>query len=254
MKISPILFSAEMVRAIVPGNKTITRRVVQKLPRISADIHSYDLKGTADKWPDFVYPKCPYGKPGDLLWVRENWQPLGFSTPESREYCIKFPADGGEITGYLSESDYEKYLTMIHDEIVKKFGQVDKKGNPVPYNKLNVRPGIHLWKAFARIWLQVMDVRIERLNEISNVDAKAEGIKKIDPDKVVGEKKTLYANYLDQNTATTNPIESFKSLWQSINGYDSWEANPWVWVVEFEVLTVNGWDCLPSEIREGFTI
>ncbi|WP_199748421.1 hypothetical protein [Pedobacter sp. KBW01] len=219
-KISPILFSSEMVRAIISGNKTMTRRIVKPMPRIANVKTCNTLDDMYSKFAD-LFPH-PYGKPGDLLWVRENYrycQPFG---PESLNYQFIDNATGESVPDETCYKiiDYEKW-----------------------------RPSIHLPKTAARIWLQILNVRIERLKQISKSDAKAEGIKQIDPTKILGGTCPVYYNYLNNDTATDNPVASFYSLWESINGINSWDANPWVWVVEFEVLTINGWNCVPEKIR-----
>jgi hypothetical protein len=220
MKISPILFSAEMVRSILTGNKTITRRIVKPMPRI-ADVKTCDTL-------DIMYSKFhelfpdPYGKPGDLLWVRENYrycQPFG---PESLNYQFIDNTTG----------------TPVPDDMCYKVNDYEKW-----------RPSIHLPKDAARIWLKVLKVRIERLNKINVSDAKAEGIKQIDPASVLGSTIPVYLNYMDPDSATDEPVESFKTLWQSINGADNWDENPWVWVIEFEIISVSGWDNVPDLIK-----
>jgi hypothetical protein len=175
MKERPIIFQTKMVKAILEGRKTHTRRVVGKGRWHNRFIVSdspvkYEIASTHD---------CPYGKAGDLLWVRETWAPLG-DYPKCN-YSFMYKAD--------TELSYSKWKLSIH-----------------------------MPKDAARIWLQVEDVRVERLHDITKDDAIAEGIRDGDP----------------------MPVIQFKNLWQSINGPESWEQNPFVWVIKFKVLSTTG--------------
>lgn len=198
----PIIFSGEMVRAILDGRKTQTRRIVnppimnvwgQGVPNcqpshycVYARIASY---GEPDTWI-----KCPYGKPGDLLWVRETWKYKDFGLNWVK---VKYRADS---------------------EIIKY--SFDKRQPFKGKNTWNWQPSIFMPRWASRITLKITGVRVERLQDISEQDAIAEGCK---PWKgVPGD---------GERTAR----QAFVQLWNSINakrGY-SWGSNPWVWVVEF---------------------
>jgi hypothetical protein len=183
----PILFSAPMVRAILEGKKTQTRRIVKpQPPEWINELHGNELSKRApyhiedDEQRVFGwgfqddhdrYYKFPYGKLGDRLWVRETHCQYG--------------------DGYIYRADYGQF-TPISDGI----------GGPW-------KPSIHMPRKASRINLEIESVRVEGLNDISEADAKAEGI------------------------ATSKPEFSFMTLWKSINGPDSWDSNPWVWVVQF---------------------
>lgn len=208
----PILFSAPMVCAILDGSKTQTRRVMKPQPTVSEsgwfswDGHAPGSPYGAyaanhidrDSINIFVGGCCPYGKPGDRLWVRET-------------FC---EWDDGFVYAATC-SDQERS--------VSKF-----------------KPSIHMPRRASRINLEITVVRVERLNDISEKDAIAEGIEDI------GNVITCWKDYQadgafrDANgmqkggIATMHPIDSFKSLWEFINGAGSWDANPWVWVVEFK--------------------
>jgi hypothetical protein len=189
----PILFSGAMVRAILDGSKTQTRRIVK--------VRGLDFIGGKGQENDpaawgYPYPDregyadltdgiaCPYGKPGDRLWVRETW---GISARVS--------TDGNERR--LREQDLTHLLyraTADHDS--------DRW-----------RPSIHMPRWASRTTLEVESVRVERLQDISEEDAKAEGV----------------MWYQDMSNA-----EVFQTLWESINGPGSWDANPWVWVITFK--------------------
>lgn len=173
MKERPILFSAPMVRALLTGTKTQTRRIA--IPKRSIEP---------------MTDECPYGQPGDRLWVREAWRVEGKHTDSYSPSCIEINR------AHFGRIDYEASITW----------------NKSMYGKL--RPSIHMPRWASRITLEVTGVRVERLQDISEADARAEGISRADcPDW----------------HATTD----YRALWESINGPGSWDANPWVWVVEF---------------------
>jgi hypothetical protein len=207
MKHTPILFSTAMVQAILDGRKTQTRRVVKPQPDGFVDDPHYETivpyngkivnglplaKSVGGLSPAI---KCPYGQPGDVLWVRETW-------------CPDFI-----------------------DEVVMRY--VYKADNNE--DRWKWKPSIHMPREAARLFLRIKSVRVERLLEISEEDALAEGIGRI---KVPHRNYELvYRDYLHHGVFFPVPLPSFTSLWQSINGPESWEANPWVWVVEFERIT-----------------
>jgi len=199
MKEIPILFSTPMVLALIEGRKTMTRRMVKGTP----------LKWLDDFTSEYVaMPEnglCPYGKPGDLLWVRE-----GFSEPVVHDGC---------------EPDY--YF---------------KADNNIRTTGYKWKPSIHMPKVAARIWLGVTDVKVERLQQISKEEAIAEGIlhdeigfKDYDMERAKGYGHPDY-DYPHVQDARI----SFQSLWRSINGWESWNINPWVWCVSFKVLSTTG--------------
>lgn len=207
----PMLFSTPMVQATLDDRKTNTRRlralnfINEKPDRYK--FHGIDDNGCAlfeDLQPE-ITPwisaiKCPYGKLGDLLWVRETH----IETP------------GGKFH-YKADIPIEKDLN--------RKGYID-----TGHSWAKWKPSIHMQKRGARIWLRVTDVRVERLNEISEHDAIAEGW----PGNVC----VLGDSYC--NCAGYNPISWYEMLWESINGPGSWALNPWVWVIKFEVLSKTG--------------
>lgn len=192
MKERPILFSAPMVRAIIDGSKTQTRRVVKPQPIYDGKFaggwkvvgkHGHE----AATCGPLVSELCPYGHPGDRLWVRENFCPI---YPQDPHY------NGGRPIEYDYGATYQ-HGYRLGDLIGKK-----KKW----------KPSIHMPRIASRITLEITGVRVERLQDISEADAQAEGV------------------VWEQGQTATNV---FESLWESINGPESWEANPWVWVVGF---------------------
>lgn len=191
----PILFSGPMVRAILEGRKTQTRRVV---------------KGIALRWleddgftPEFVSDPgnrlCPYGKPGDRLWVRET-----FGHTKGNGIRTVYRADGEEPKELLSER-------RVHG--------------------MKWKPSIHMPRWASRITLEIKNIRAERLKDISCEDAVSEGIERINS---VGPLKTMGWKDYGDGPGFMDPITSFQSLWNSINGAGSWALNPWVWIIEFE--------------------
>lgn len=222
MAIKPILFNTEMVRAILDGRKTCTRRVVKPQPDekhgypigiIQGSTEKKDIGcmafGASEYGGSFQYAKAPY-LPEDILYVRETWQYL-------------YELDGNEQV----IEDTGKYYYAATDTIPFDT-YVDENG--VGHDHAPWRPSIHMPKDAARIWLKVTDVRVERLRDITLGDIKKEGI--------YDNYKTYSKEYLENLRAGTYP-KVFAELWDSTikksdrNRY-GWEASPWVWVIEFE--------------------
>lgn len=210
MKESPIIFNTEMVQAILEGRKTQTRRIFKDHPRLASDVSKVDLAMWFNDYDEYILSFSQYGKTGDLLWVKETFQ-RNFSSHVSHQ-------------GYLYKTDIGfkdvNYRIWCYEKKGEYFDHYDRQ--------FSWKPSIHMPKAAARIWLKITDIRIERLMDISNEDAIAEGI------KIVG--KYRYKNYLkDLNKDFfLSPLPSFRSLFESINGEQIWKANPWVWVITFE--------------------
>lgn len=225
MKERQILFSAPMVRAILAGTKTQTRRVVKPQPPITTTGVSTwhhpddDTKG-AHFWswgpdpkkpvldyiqPDWALP-CPYGQTGDRLWVRES-------------FCPIYPQDPHYNGGWPIEYDYQ--ATYKHGDRLGDLIGVKKKWTP----------SIHMPRRASRITLEVTGVRMERLQDISIEDCKSEGAWGPD-ESIVGK----VAKHFGIDILAANPYLAYRMIWESINGPGSWEANPWVWVVEFKRL------------------
>lgn len=199
MKHIPILFSTEMVQAILEGRKKMTRRT-KGIPDFKAeDYKCFDLGGgwyffERNKYSfDRMEVKAPYSI-GDILWVRESFASSPF-----------------DDNVFVYKADAFKHINTP--------------------NKHKYKPSIHMPKDACRIFLKVTDVRVERLHMITEQDAVYEGI--LYYGKGVGA-KTQFKNYYDTGGWFQNPIMSFESLWAKINGQSSWDANPWVWVISFE--------------------
>jgi hypothetical protein len=180
----PILFSAPMVRALLDGSKTQTRRVVKPTPEWIGQSGVLSYRGRVG----LPHALCPYGQPGDRLWVRETHMDLGA--------CYLYRADAA--------AEQERAIVAPRQ----------------PW-----RPAIHMPRAASRITLEITGVRVERLQDISEDDALAEGCSST---AIVHEDGEDYTGHYAS--------EEYQDLWESINGPGSWEANPWVWVVEFKRL------------------
>lgn len=195
VKERPILFNAEMVRAVLGGRKTVTRRVVKPQPD---HFHVFDGRKEPCVSDDSLLPgptcageiPCPYGVPGDRLWVREAFRLRADQDhkPPRDDWWKSgawYAADGAQPTGC--------------------------GGGPG-----RLRPSIHMPRWASRITLEVTDVRVERVQDISEEDARAEGMR-----------INIYQQKMTRR-------DHFKALWDSIHGDGAWERNDWVWVVTFK--------------------
>ncbi|WP_341959261.1 hypothetical protein [Pseudomonas sp. RC10] len=176
MKERPILFSAPMVRAIVDGSKTVTRREVKKRAALDCLAAGFEpafltLSGNADL--------CPYGQPGDRLWVRETWAEVG-----------------------IAQADPDKKWFVY-----RECDNLTDYGGPW-------KPSIFMPRRACRILLEITAVRVERLQDITQEQAELEGVA------------------CDMSAWTFR--DHFQQLWEAINGAGAWNANPWVWAVEFK--------------------
>lgn len=208
----PILFSAPMVRALLAGTKTQTRRIVKDSAWVMDDCDAgYD--GQTIGVPPYIdRTRCPYGQPGDRLWVRENWQAWDRI---SHEYDEAEPWDKDRRGGLTFAQYYAE-----HGRPHKVTYEADPEYSG-PWN-----PSIHMPRWASRITLEITGVRVERLQEISHRDAAAEGWPADDEARALAEHAP--------GCADDAAIEWYADLWDSINGRSSWDANPWVWVVEFK--------------------
>lgn len=209
MAIKPILFNAEMVRAILDGRKTCTRRRVRFLPGENPRWTGYIRNGlmlyNGRNEPCII--KLPY-QPGDILYVRETWEHFDCCCCEGDEHgnCYQEPQQN------VLNKSYGCYMYRATDEI---------------YGDARWHPSIHMPKEAARIWLKVTGVRMERLQEITEVGIQKEGVE-VDPKECAGKFDFISELFL-----------LFQRLWNStikksdLDRY-GWDASPWVWVIEFE--------------------
>lgn len=211
MKERPILFSGAMVRAILEGRKTQTRRVVKDPICTNKEIYA---DAGLTWYGNFGLRKpCKFGDIGDRLWVRE--------TAKYKRYggLWVFDVFDHAEANVIYEADKESKYFMLDSDTMKKF----KEGK---------KPSIFMPRWASRITLEIVSVRVESLVDISEHDAKAEGIEQ-DENKLF-KCYTPKAGWL----AIDDPVESYKTLWDSINGMGSWYDNPWVWVIEFKKVEV----------------
>ena len=218
MRERPIIFSGEMVRAILDGRKTQTRRVVKPLPSSMLDLptgRQWPLRITK-AWPDIEYTiACPYGHHGDRLWVRETWAPMDallFSSEQSPPQSIAYRADRSAV--------------IFGGDLVPRTADTRN----LNWERVRWRPSIHMPRWASRITLEVTDVRVERVQDISSADARAEGVER--GATCTDDNEWFYVAGKQHRIAKL----AFAALWDSINGAGAWSANPWVWVVEFRRL------------------
>ncbi|MDY3694589.1 MAG: hypothetical protein SO066_07965 [Proteus mirabilis] len=202
MKERGIIFNAEMVRAILDGRKTQTRRVMKVQPVLNGDrweVYSASVEKGNKSIPvtpwGSIENNCPFGKVGDRLWVRETFG--------NRVVRDALGGTGEFITYRASEPDAVYCTCASGDDIPMKW-----------------KPSIHMPRWASRITLEITDVRVERLNDISNDDAKSEGC--------------WYGRGGGTPDKALTPSDQFPTLWEEIYGDGSWSSNPWVWVIEFK--------------------
>lgn len=191
MKERPILFSGEMVRAILVGRKTQTRRVVkdpENFGCLTGDCPHEKQLECDQAIACFAVESCPYGSVGDRLWVKET-HGINRTCPMVDDLsCV----GRGWIHYAADDSGCPRTL-------------VDK-----------LRPSIFMFRNWSRITLEIVSVRVERLQQITDADARAEGCCGV--------------------TSTCFGVPNYRYVWESINGAGSWKLNPWVWVIEFKKL------------------
>lgn len=239
MKERPILFSAAMVNAILAGRKTQTRRIIKQQPdhrHRNITLDRYVLKEYLKEsglWQLVKETKCPYGKPQDQLWVRENFKVVHADAGYQGAYSSD---DFSEAVAVVEYQDGQKQRVegLLYNAI-RDSGEVDEIAQAKQaFKKRKVIPSIHMFRWASRIDLLIKNVRVERLQDISEEDAIAEGCKVL-PNAPGG---TCYmfegTEYDKAKLCHSSPVTAFNQLWKDINGPDSWDANPWVWVVDFE--------------------
>lgn len=232
MKTLSITFSRPLVPLILRDAKTQTRRVVKPQPPQDFTHAVTDCNGLtgwyddgdpeyAEWWPEHSVIPSPYGLVGNHLWVREDYRLDGFSR-EDLDERVSRGVGLLVICHYLADGATRE-ITLTPAETVKL---ADRKTDPK-----RPQPGRFMYRSCSRILLELTGIRVERLQEISGEDALAEGI-------------TIPRCGCEvcAHTATLCPadasaaIEEFRALWERINSPESWDANPWVWVLEFKRL------------------
>lgn len=224
-----MIFNAEMVRALLDGMKTQTRRIVKGTDGAVKFCKEWDINGEeifvvlGEKDHTGMNPvlgaiSCPLGAVGDRIWVREAY---------------RFPASLDDVSptgvGEMAvATGYRKPWAPTFYEFTGTFSDGWKgfETPPKVSDAGKLRPSIHMPRWASRILLEITDVRVERLNSISQEDAQAEGM------ELTGWRPT-YSDP-DSGGEVMTPYDNFAELWSSIYGDESWKANPWVWVIEFK--------------------
>ena len=206
MKERPILFSAPMVRALLDGSKSQTRRAFSA--KMIETMNYAAQAGEVSRFIDqgfmepndasYVLDFCPYGQPGDRLWVREAWQHSNFPAGPYDADCDVF------------------YRADYMDDPHGPDGELSPEGKYRTW-----KPSIHMFRAASRILLEIVSVRVERLQDITLGDICNEGLA-----------KSIY-----EFRPANDGFRVWTELWESINGAGSWAADPWVWVIEFRRVT-----------------
>ena len=226
----PILFSAPMVKALLEGRKTQTRRALRTQPLdvlpMKGNKSGIEWIGLMKRDPEMkgLVFRCKLGQPGDKLYVKETFRVSAKhdaspprSLPFDRGLSIAYAAGGmmcrDEVGG--------PYISHPNDDLY----DADWMGK--------TRVSIHMPRRASRITLEIISVRVERLNDISEADVVAEGVKYSQRAISSYESIPCFWDYLNNQPDYRNARDSYASLWESINGAGSWEANPFVWVVEF---------------------
>lgn len=222
-----MIFNGEMVRAILDGRKTQTRRIMKPQPEpcprgghwwpsnvFKTMLHvEEEMQNGKGGWGGLVGDACPFGDVGDRIWVRETWATLG----NEDGCCVDWE-------GNLCKGDERSVARIYRASCEQRPGDYGLWSIPddaywKPHTKEHKfegawRPSIHMPRWASRILLEITGVRVERLRSMSQDDARAEGV-----------------------IAASGPMEAglaFRELWDSIYGEESWKANPWVWVIEFK--------------------
>ncbi len=240
MKERPILFSGPMVRALLDGSKTQTRRVCKPQPIADARfVGGHHLPATKRSpgqeisvEAPYVHIACPYGQPGDRLWVRESWQ--FYDWTEDGQPCVRFAADNASKWPLRIPEEQADRLTEIWA------GLSDPENYSIDNHARDRRwrPSIHMPRWVSRITLEITSVRVERLQDISEADAAAEGLTFSAKARRSEDCMGIYELRMPDGKShfNDNACDLFRTLWEQINGPDSWAANPWVWAIEFRRL------------------
>ncbi|HBO6107188.1 hypothetical protein [Pseudomonas aeruginosa] len=231
----PILFNDQMVRAILEGRKTVTRRAVKGLQIPTEDKttpheglrwsalgqrhlrYGFNVFGSTEEECAHELARCgvcPFGKPGDRLWVREAWTIdllAAYSTEKGydSEYELRYRTDDASREIHVAPGEPDPYLALYDSQ------------------RGDWRPSIHMPRWASRILLEITSVRVERLQDISEEQAIAEGPPGLAFPAPPG------SHWVTEDGRR----RAFMRLWNDVNGAGAWDANPWVWVVEFKRVT-----------------
>lgn len=243
MKERPIIMGGESIRAILEGRKTQTRRVIKPPAAEGTEWANENCTGTFTDCMSVVcarfykegflprFSECPYGKPGERLWVRETFA------------CV---IDGKR--GILYRVDQSFHTIAPNEAAKEQWEMANRRGlKNAPIQLPIWKPSIHMPRWASRLTLELCRVRVERLQEITEEDVRAEGIecRRSTPDYPIGSNRPdgrLYYRmpYPDETIWASDPKEAYRELWDSINGKRpgcSWAESPFVWVLEFRRVT-----------------
>lgn len=219
-----MIFNGEMVRAILDGRKTQTRRPIKPQPTLTKG-SSFSWKGNLygsgsddrETNINFAHVACPFGKSGDRIWVRETFSCIGNE-------------DGHPVDADGNLCNREDAQCIYRASAIQKPNNYGLWTSPDGFDFDGAwTPSIHMPRWASRITLEITRVRVERLNSISEEDAQADGV------QPAGELLPDYPDtYLTPAGDFATAKVAFQCLWESIYGDDSWQANPWVWVIEFK--------------------
>jgi len=231
VKERPILFNDEMVRAIQEGRKTQTRRIaknIERAPNFRAGWKAFRKYSAVsiDTPAPMLGRYCPVGVPGERLWVRETWSDVNLQGAPG----IAYRADD-DIRDLMEEPSFhdEDGAFNYDDERVKPYHFAVWSEDLLSGSEGRWRPSIHMPRWASRITLEITDIRVERLQAISDKDARAEGVDCVHEAESAG-----------VPVEEVRPRSAFRALWDRINGEDAWDANPWVWVIEFKRIDQEG--------------
>ena len=257
MKERGMIFNAEMVRAILDGRKTQTRRIMKVQPSegfspmnmaLETDYNARWYTPAREDSKGYLHPgkhqvfgvandnegyTCPFGAVGDRIWVRETWAQLGNEDGCAIDWNDNLVKDAGAEAAriYRASCTIGDYgLWQIPDDAFWKPHTDDRQYEG------SWRPSIHMPRWASRITLEITDVRVERLNSISEEDARAEGVGSAVWFAAKGVPESEWTSLGEHGAMQASHINKFATLWESIYGAESWQANPWVWVIEFKRL------------------
>lgn len=270
MKARPILMHGRSIRSLLAGRKTQTRRIV-KLPLGVIEepgglVHARAIytDGTKEDYSELL-ERCPYGAPGNLLYARETWRVGAWRAGEVdtalRGECPVWGNDNRIAIDYAADDHCRREWLQVpddelHERLVDQSLQDARAAGFAPDDDGRIRwqpgespcrwrPSIHMPRWASRLTLHLTDVRVERIQEISESDAQAEGIEY---------RNGFYTGGLHPVKGThkcmPTAYEAFRGLWDDTNGPGAWDRNDWVWVLEFDVIHENAnqvMERLPTE-------
>ena len=226
MKERPILMNCAMVRAVLDGSKTQTRRIVKKVG-LAAPAPQSVIDGAAT-YAGGMVAHCPYGQPGDRIWVRETWGVISHAWDEACNLIDWVPDRPATAISEMpfGQGYYSGHVIYAADGAFEWSGDDDGNGEP----RSVWHPSIHMPRRASRIQLEIVSVRVERLQDISDADIVAEGIDM----EALAESQDRYDIVCKGSDASGRATErtAWRDLWESTGG--DWDANPWCWAITFK--------------------